>query len=356
MSLSLTSWDIMDFEPKGFGSDNHASVHPAIFSALISANVNHAHSYGMDALTEQVEATVKKMFHPQAKMFFVFNGTAANILALKSCTKSYQSVLCSDVAHIHVDECAGPEIHGGYKLVTIPSIDGKISLESLKSHVIRRGDQHFSQVKTISITQPTELGTCYSVEELKAICDWAKKENLFVHIDGSRFSNACLFLQKTFSQMTTDIGIDVISFGGTKNGLMGAEMVIFLNPELAGDFKYLRKQLGQLPSKSRYLAAQFQGYFKDDLWRSIAESSMNSALNFASQLTKKTRLKPEYPVQSNAVFVKLPREWIKELKKERFFYVWDETTFVCRIMFSWDTAVDEIDSFVSKIIQLEKGT
>ena len=168
----------VQFEPKGFGSDNHASVHPAVIQSLITANVDHAHSYGLDPLTERVEQKVSELFETKAKSFFVFNGTAANILALKACTRSYQTVVCSDVAHIHVDECAGPEVHGGYKLVTVKSVDGKMSLEDLKAQLIRRGDQHYSQVKTISLTQPTELGTCYSVEELKSICDWAKSENL----------------------------------------------------------------------------------------------------------------------------------------------------------------------------------
>lgn len=345
----------MEFEPKGFGSDNHASVHPAVIESMIAANINHAHSYGLDPLTERVEKTIEKYFGPQAKMFFVFNGTAANILALKACTRSYQTVLCSDVSHIHIDECAGPEVHGGYKLIPVPSINGKVSIDNLKAHLIRRGDQHFSQVKTISLTQPTELGTCYTVEELKTICDWAKLEGLYVHIDGSRFANACEFLQKSFSQLTTELGIDVISFGGTKNGLMGAEMVIFLNSDIAKDFKYLRKQLGQLPSKSRFLAAQFDAYFKNDLWQSIARSSLKSARFFTQQLKLKTQIQPEYPVQSNAVFVKFPKAWIKELKKERFFYVWDEATFICRIMFSWDSNEQEIDTFVDKIKHLEKG-
>ena len=345
----------VQFEPKGFGSDNHASVHPAVIQSLITANVDHAHSYGLDPLTERVEKKVAELFETAARSFFVFNGTAANILALKACTRSYQTVLCSDVAHIHVDECAGPEIHGGYKLMPVKSVDGKVSLENLKAQLIRRGDQHYSQVKTISLTQPTELGTCYSMEELKAICDWAKSENLYIHMDGSRFANACVTLRKSFADITTRVGVDVVSFGGTKNGLMGAELVVFLNASLAQDFKYIRKQLGQLPSKSRFLAAQFDAYFENDLWKTIAETSLKSASYFANELTKHTRLKPEYPVQSNAAFVKLPKAWIKELKKERFFYVWDEATFVCRIMFSWDTTEPEIQSFVKKIAQLEKG-
>lgn len=345
----------MNFDRKGFGSDNHASVHPKILQALSDANINHAHSYGMDELTENVEKTIRHFFTQQTKAFFVFNGTAANILALKACTRSFQSVLCSDVAHIQVDECSGPEVHGGFKLVPIASTAGKLTLDKLKTQLIRRGDQHYPQVKTISITQPTELGTCYSAEEIKSICDWAKTEDLYVHMDGSRFANASVFLKKSFAQLTSELGIDVLSFGGTKNGLMGAELVIFFNEQLAKDFQYLRKQLGQLPSKSRFLAAQFHAYFNDNLWQSIAQTSLNSAQLFAKELQTHTTLKPEYSVESNAVFVKFPKNWIRELKKERFFYVWDESTFICRIMFSWDSNNDEIHSFIKKIIQLEKG-
>lgn len=344
----------LTFEKKGFGSDNHASVHPQIIQSLIAANSSHAHSYGLDALTERVEKMVKNYFGPKAESFFVFNGTAANILALKACTRSYQSVLCADVAHINVDECAGPEVHGGFKLVPLPTQNGKISLDTLKSYFVRRGDQHFSQVKTISLTQPTELGTCYSVKELKEISQWVKSENLYLHIDGSRFANACMTLNQTMANLTTDIDVDVLSLGGTKNGLMGAEMVVFLNPGLAVDFKYIRKQLGQLPSKSRYLAAQFDAYLSNDLWKSIAQLSLGAAKLFEKELLEKTSLKPEYPVQSNAVFLKVPRGWIKELKKERFFYIWDERTFVCRMMFSWDTEADEIHSFVKKLTELEE--
>ncbi|OYZ21773.1 MAG: threonine aldolase [Bdellovibrio sp. 28-41-41] len=345
----------VQFEPKGFGSDNHASVHPAIIQSLINANVDHAHSYGLDPMTERVEKKISELFETNAKSFFVFNGTAANILALKACTRSYQTVLCSDVAHIHVDECAGPEIHGGYKLMPVKSENGKVTLDKLKSYLIRRGDQHYSQVKTISLTQPTELGTVYTTQELKAICDWAKSEKLYVHLDGSRFANACVSLKKTFAEMTTAVGVDVVSFGGTKNGLMGAEIVVFLNAESANDFKYLRKQLGQLPSKSRFLAAQFDAYLQNDLWKEIAAKSLKSAAFFDRGLRQLTKLKPEYPVESNAAFVKFPKAWIKELKKERFFYVWDEATFVCRIMFSWDTTENEIQSFLNKIVQLEQG-
>lgn len=316
--------------PKGFGSDNHAHVHPKIFAALLEANHGHAHSYGLDPWTDNVEKTVKQLFGNEAVCFFVYNGTAANILALKSCNQSFNSVICTDVAHIHVDECGGPEVHGGYKLIPTLSEQGKLQIEEIKKHLIRRGDQHYSQVKTISITQPTELGTCYSIDEIKKITDFAKENQLYVHMDGARFVNACVYLDVSFAEMTTKLGIDVLSFGGTKNGLMMGEMVIFLNPQLAKNFKFQRKQFGQLPSKSRYLAAQFQAYLDNDLCKEIAKHSLRITNYLHEKLKKFNDIKVLFPVQSNAIFVIFPREHIKELRKCKFFYIWDEKRILCK--------------------------
>lgn len=331
---------------RGFGSDNHASIHPVILQALHNANQGHAHSYGLDDLTLAVEDKVKKMFGKQASCFFVYNGTAANILALKACTQSFNSVVCSEVAHIHVDECGGPEIYGHYKLLALPHENGKLKLADIKKTFIRRGDQHFSQVKTISLTQPTELGTCYSLAELKEITQWAHENQLYVHMDGARFANACHFLGCSFSQMTTEAGIDVLSFGGTKNGLMMGEMVVFLNPKLAENFKFIRKQFGQLPSKSRFIAAQFLAYLENNLWAKIAENSCALASKLAEKLQDFKQVQILYPVQSNAVFVKFPKDKIKDLRKNKFFYIWDEDEFSARLMFSWDSEEQDVLEFI----------
>lgn len=334
---------------RGFGSDNHAEVHPAILEAITLANKGHAHSYGLDELTEAVEKKVKEFFGTQASSYFVYNGTAANILALKACTESFNSVACSDISHVNVDECGGPEIFGNFKLVPIKSVDGKIQLEDIKKQFIRKGDQHFSQLKAITLTQPTEVGTCYSLKEIKEICDWAHANKLYVHIDGARFCNACVSLKTSFADMTTKLGVDVLSFGGTKNGLMMGEMVIFLNPELGQNFKFYRKQFGQLPSKSRYLAAQFNAYLNNNLWQEIATRSVSLAKKLALELAAFSEIKIIYPVESNAVFAIFPKQHIKELRKNKFFYIWDENDFSARLMLSWDSKEEDITDFIEKI-------
>lgn len=336
---------------RGFGSDNHAAIHPKILDALSVANVGHAPAYGTDEWSQQTQKDFQQHFGEQAEAFFVFNGTAANALSVSSVCRSYNSVLCADISHMNVDECAAPEFFSGGKLVLVPSKDGKISVGDLNSFLVRRGDQHHSQIKMLSLTQPTELGTVYSLAELKALISWAKQYQLLVHIDGARLANACVHLNCTFREMTTDLGVDIVSFGGTKNGLMGAEAVLFLNPDLANDFKFIRKQAGQLPSKSRFLAAQLSTYLKNDLWKEIAIHSKNMAVQLERGL-KELGLSPSYPVQSNAVFVRFPKEKIKKLREDYFFYVWDENSFECRLMTSWDTTSDDIQGFLNAV----KGT
>lgn len=339
---------------RGFGSDNHSGVHPQLLEALIQANVEHAPAYGTDDWTEKSIQQFKNHFGPQTQVFYVFNGTAANVTALKALTKPWQSVFCADVSHINVDECGAPEMMGGFKLITVPTLNGKMSVTDLEKAYVRRGDQHYSQGQTLSITQPTELGTSYSLSELKTLIDWAKSKKITVHIDGARLSNAVAHLQTTFKAMTTDLGVDVISFGGTKNGLMMGEAVIFLNKDLAVDFKYLRKQCAQLPSKSRFIAAQFDRYFQDDLWKSIAEHSNSMARKLYEGVQGIPHVTVREPPQSNAVFAKIPQAWVKPLREHYFFYVWDESTFECRWMTSWDTQSQDIDQFVKLLKELSQ--
>lgn len=339
---------------RGFGSDNHSGVHPLILAALSEANVDHAPSYGTDEWTEQSVDVFRRHFGPQAHVFFVFNGTAANVTALKALNQSWQAVLCSDVAHINVDECGAPEMIGGFKLNPVPTINGKLTVAELEKAFIRRGDQHYSQAQTLSITQPTELGTSYSLAELKDLISWAKKHKLYVHIDGARLSNAIVHLKTSFKEMITDLGVDVVSFGGTKNGLMMGEAVVFLNKDLAQNFKYIRKQATQLPSKSRFIAAQFSAYFSNDLWRKIAEHSLAMAQLLYDQVHNIPQVQVrEYP-QSNAVFAKIPQPWVKALREKYFFYVWDESTFECRWMTSWDTQPEDIHGFAQLLKELSR--
>jgi threonine aldolase len=334
---------------KSLGSDNHSGIHPEILKSLIEANQGHAHSYGLDPLTRQAEQVFKKTFgQSELNCFFVLNGTGCNVLALSGLTQSYESVLCADTSHINEDECAAPEVHGQLKLIPIKTSQGKICLDSISEHIVRRGDQHFAQPKVLSITQPTEFGTVYSASELtkvRALCD---KYQLFLHIDGSRLAQAVSYLNLDFKSFYDLCRPDVISFGGTKNGLLFGEALLVFRPQLQNHYRFLRKQLMQLPSKGRFVAAQFNCYLQNQLWFEIAKHNHQMALYLANGLLSKG-IHLEYPVQSNAVFVKMPKEKIKILKEKMFFYVWNETTFLSRLMCTFDTTKDDIDHFLSAL-------
>ncbi len=339
---------------RGFGSDNHSGIHPVILKSLSEANIGHAPSYGTDDWTEKAIAEFQKHFGAEAQVFFVFNGTAANVTALRAMTKPFQAVLCSDVAHIHVDECGAPEQMAGCKLLPLPSTDGKLSVKTLEAALIRRGDQHYSQAQVLSLTQPTELGTCYSMAELQALVTWAKNKKLLVHIDGARLVNAAVSLKKSLRELTTDLGVDVVSFGGTKNGLMMGEAVIFLNKKLAEDFKYIRKQSSQLPSKSRFIAAQFLAFLQNNLWQDISQHSLAMAQELYRQVQGIPGVETRTAPDSNAVFAKIPSAWVKPLREHYFFYVWDENTFECRWMTSWDTQLEDIVGFSNQLKELAR--
>ncbi len=337
---------------RGFGSDNHAGVHPQILHSLTLANQGHAPSYGTDEWTAQATEKFKDHFGSQAQVFFVFNGTAANVTAMRALTRPYQSVFCTDVAHINVDECGAPEYLAGCKLIALPSTNGKLTIPELEKAFVRRGDQHFSQTQVLSLTQPTELGTVYSLDEMKELIFWAKERQLRVHIDGARLANAAAALKVSFKEFTTDLGVDIVSFGGTKNGLMMGEAVIILNKDLARDFKYIRKQSGQLPSKSRFIACQFLTYFENDLWREIADHSLKMAQDLYSAVCEIPGIEITQKPESNAVFAKIPSSWVKTLREKYFFYVWNENTFECRWMTSWDTQPSDIQGFAKALKEL----
>lgn len=339
---------------RGFGSDNHAGVHPEILASIVAANVEHAPAYGTDEWTDKAVEEFRKHFGPKAQVFFVFNGTAANVTALRALAKPYQAAFCADVSHINVDECGAPEYLAGCKLIPLPTVDGKLSVAELEKAYIRRGDQHFSQGQVLSITQPTELGTTYSVAEMKNLIAWAKSKKMYVHIDGARFTNAVTHLKKSFKELTTDLDVDVLSFGGTKNGLMMGEAVIFFNKDLATDFKYIRKQSAQLPSKTRFISCQFQAYLEHNLWQKISEHSLGMAHYLYESVQNIPGVKVRSVPQSNAVFATIPSEWVKKLRENYFFYVWDENTFECRWMTSWDTQKEDIDGFTAVLKELAK--
>ena len=293
---------------KGFGSDNHAGVHPAIMESLVHINSGHSPSYGTDPLSHELYKLVEKLFGSTAEAHMVFNGTAANVLAIKSLVSSHHSIVCTTDSHLNVDECGAPEANIGCKLIAVPTEHGKLTPAQVEETLIRKGDQHFSQVKAISITQPTELGTLYSKEEMLALSQCAKQHGLFFHVDGARFIYAAEALNATFKELTADVGVDALSFGGTKNGLLFGEMVILFNDQAKKDFKYVRKQQMQLPSKMRFLAAQFlQLLGPEELWKQIAREGHSKALELATRLKDIDGVEVVHPVQANSVFMKFPQ-------------------------------------------------
>lgn len=337
---------------RGFGSDNHSGISPEVLKAIADANVEHALAYGDDEYCARVEELFRQQFGSQAVVSFVFNGTGANVMAIDSMVRSHEAVVCAETAHVNVDECGAPQRVVGCRLLTVDTPDGKLTPELVKTRLHGFGFEHHSQPKAITITQSTELGTLYTIDEIKALAELAHEYNMYLHVDGARLANAAVALNCTFKEMTTDAGVDVVSFGGTKNGLMIGESVVFLNPGLAKDFKYRRKQGLQLCSKMRFLAVQFEAYFRDDLWRRNAAHSNRMAQLLYDKVKDIPQLKVMYPVQVNGVFVKLPREVWTELQKKYFFYDWDIDNNVVRWLCSFDTTEDDIENFVKALKEL----
>ncbi|TKG93949.1 low specificity L-threonine aldolase [Puteibacter caeruleilacunae] len=336
---------------RGFASDNNSGVHPAILKALSDANVGHAVGYGDDEWSARAINKFKEHFGNNIDVYFSFNGTGANILSLKTLSCSFNAILCADTAHINVDECGAPEKFTGSKLVPISTPDGKLTPELIKPHLHGFGFEHHSQPGMISITQVTELGTLYTIEEIKAITTLAHEHGMYVHLDGARIANAAAALNKSFKEFTVDAGIDVISFGGTKNGMMFGEAVIFFNPELSKFAKYYRKQSAQLYSKMRYISTQFLAYFEDDLWLKNATHANKMAGLLAEHIEQIPEIKITQKVQANGVFAIIPEELIPILQEEYFFYEWDENRSEVRWMTSFDTEEEDIVNFTKLIKQ-----
>lgn len=337
-----------------FGSDNHSGVHPKVLDAVIKANEGHAHSYGMDDHSNHLNQLFRQHFGSDVLAALVFTGTAANVISLKLFLESYESALVSDCSHLWQDECGAPEALAGVKLIPLATHHGKMSVESLRAAIVRRGDQHFSQPRLISLTQPTELGTLYSLSEIRAICELAREKGLFVHIDGTRLIHAATRLKTSLQSLTFDLGVDVVSFGGTKNGLLGAEAILIQDSSRREKLKYLRKQFLNLPSKSRFLAAQYEAYFENDLWREISDHSCRMADLLAESLRGHPEVQILHPVESNAVFVKVPKPWIKRLREKNFFYIWDESEGSLRWMMSYDVQPDDVSEFIRTIEALKQ--
>jgi threonine aldolase len=331
---------------RSFASDNNAGVHPQILKAIAAANHGHVIGYGDDPYTASAIAKFKQHFGRDVEVFLVFNGTAANVLSLSALAHSYEAVICTEAAHIYNDECAAPEKFTGSKLIPLVAPDGKLTVELVKSTWHGIGDQHHVQPKVISLTQATEMGTVYRPEELKALTRFAHDHQMFVHMDGARLANAAVSLGQNLREATRDLGIDALSFGGTKNGLMGGEAVVFFNPTLADNFRFMRKQGMQLASKMRFIAAQFEALLTNDLWRKSAEHANRMARFLEKQIRNVPRVEIVYPVEANGVFVRLPRQSIAKLQKRYFFYLWNEEQSVVRWMCSFDTTEEDIRAFV----------
>jgi len=332
---------------KGFASDNYAGAHPAVLTALAEANAGHATAYGDDPWTARAEELLRAHFGEQTISYLVFNGSAANVLCLRALCRPWQSVICTAQAHVNVDECGAAEAIAGVKLQAVQTHDAKLTPEHVEWQLGRLGDQHAVQPRVVSVTQTTELGTRYSPYELRALADFAHERGLLLHVDGARLANAAAGLDVSLREITTDVGVDAVSFGGTKNGLLMGEAVVFCDPVHAEGLAFLRKQTLQLASKGRFLAAQFVALLEGDLWLRSATHANAMATRLADALLAVSGVRLTQPVQANGVFAILPPGAPERLRRDWPFYTWDESTGEVRLMCSWDTTPDEVDAFAA---------
>lgn len=340
---------------RSFASDNNSGVHPLVMQAVIDANQAHAVGYGDDPWTERAAEAIRKSFGSSAIPFFVFNGTGANTIAIKAMTRSYHAVLAANTAHIVVDECGAPARFSSTALVSIDTTDGKLSPELLKEHLHGFGDCHHSQPKLVYISQVTELGTLYSLEEVRRLADFVHSYGMYLHMDGARLANACAALDCSFREMTVEAGVDILSFGGTKNGMMMGEVVICFDEAVAAHIPYYRKQATQLASKMRYMSAQFLPYLEQNLWLDNAKHANAMAVRLYNGLKAIGHVEAVYPLQSNALFLKVPKQLIEPLMEKYFFYVWNEAEQVIRLVCSWDTSEGDIEEFLKTYAALSHG-
>ena len=338
--------------PRGFSSDNAAGVHPAVLAAIGDANQGHASSYGHDPLTEAVVERLAAEFGAGTQSFLVFNGSAANVLSLRAACRPWQAAICAETAHLNGDEGGAPEAIAGVKLLTVTAPHGKLTPELVDSRVQRIGDEHAVQPRIVSISQSTELGTVYTPDELRALAAHVHARGLLLHVDGARLANAAAALGVSLAEVSTGAGADIVSFGGTKNGLLGGEVVVIADAALADGFAYLRKQTLQLASKMRFLAAQFEAYLTDELWRQTAAHANAMAARLAAALDGVDAVRITHPVQANVVFAVLPEAAVAPLQDRYPFYVWDERTGEVRWMCAWDTTPEDVDGFAAAIHEL----
>ena len=338
---------------KSFASDNYAGVLPEVMEALQKANSEHARSYGADEITKRVVSLFREVFGAEADVYFVFNGTGANVLSISSATQSYNAVLCSDTSHIYNDESSAPETFTGCRFFPLCANEsGKLDADIISERLIRRGDVHYAQTAMVSITQSTEYGTIYTPDEIKAISALTMEHGLYLHVDGSRFFNAAASLGCSLKDISGAAGVDILSLGGTKAGMMFGEAVVVFNKELSKHIAYKHKQVMQLASKTRGIAAQFEAMLQTEQWRKHASHANKMAQLLTKALSSNSNVKITRPVQANAVFAEIPRDWYEPLQEHYPFYVWKESTHEVRLMCAWDTKEEEINAFAAAMSKL----
>jgi threonine aldolase len=331
---------------KSFGSDNHAGAHPAVLRAMMAANAGDAVAYGFDDWTQRATSRLRAAFRAD-DVFLVLNGSGANVLGLSLLLRRHEAVICAESAHINTDECGSAERLLGTKLLTVPAADGKLTPELIAERLAGRGDDHRAQPGVVAVTQSTEFGTCYSLAELQQIADFAHANDLRLYLDGARLANAAAYLDCSLAELAECA--DVLSFGGTKNGAVGAEALVVMRSGLAADVPYLRKQQTQLASKMRFVAAQFNAMLEDDLWRANAAHANAMAQRLATGVTAIDGVELIYPTQANAVFAQLDPSHVAKLQQAWTFHTWNDTDSMVRWMAAFDTTEADVDAFVADI-------
>jgi threonine aldolase len=338
-----------------FASDNYAGAHPDVLAAVMAANTGPVASYGADPVTARAEALFADHFGRSVPVLFVGNGSGANVVGLAGMLRPFENVICSASAHINVDECGAPERFLGSKLITVTTGNGKLTPDAVAAVALGVGDQHHVQPRVVSIAQASELGTVYTCDEIQALAEWVHAHDMLLHVDGARLANAAAALDVDLAAFAA-VGIDVLGFGGTKNGALGAEAVVYLNAELAESARYVRKQALQLTSKMRFVSAQFVALLEGDLWRRNAAHANAMARRLADGVRSIEGVRVDLPVQSNAVFATMPRAAIEPLQARYPFYVWEPTLDQVRWMTAFDTQAEDVDDFVQVIAQTVAAT
>ncbi len=339
---------------RSFASDNNSTVHPLVMEALQKANIDHTFGYGDDKWTEEATVKVKSMFSRECDALFVFNGTGSNTMALQMMTRPYHIIFCAETAHIAVDECGAPGKATGCFIRTIPTLDGKLTPELLKPYMINFGVEHHSQPGAIYISQCTELGTIYTPDEVKTLCDFAHEYGMMVHMDGARISNAAAALGLSLDEVSGACGVDTLTLGGTKNGLMGAECVVIFNKEIEREGRYARKQACQLASKMRFLSCQFTAFLTDNLWYECAQHANKMAAKLYKELSVLPEVRFTQKAESNQLFLIMPRKVEDKLQEFYHFYFWNEALNEIRLVTSFDTTEEDVNNLVACVKDLMK--